>query len=415
MTLTASTSVAASRAAYFPDNFTAWLQQGGSLTAVNTGYAAPAGEVFQAWKDLNKTKQFFISGTTGQLGEAKAGDAIPDGSLPVDLDVAYGLKTGQVRAADYLMKPIADAFRRATAGVSFGTALSRAPEANLSFDVSQLSTEGLHALLKLFRAQGADNKREVEMGTTQDQLNKIAQLGMTRETLTKALELQSSFSIALAADLAITDEDGKPVVTPEEAARLNLVQDVLTSLVGQLSSENEAERLALAATPAGQATPKQVAATVAAAASALTAELSRAADLALMMNDVIKSFGSSLDIQQTDDGFVVKTNVAQSRDAQIAAVRAELEGALKDPGLRTALADALTGQADALGTADMSRPDLTGLNEQVAQAVIDALLTDPALLDQLAAKSVDDFHRISQMALNEAISASARDTTIANA
>ena len=34
MTLTASTSVAASRAAYFPDNFTAWLQQQVSTTCV---------------------------------------------------------------------------------------------------------------------------------------------------------------------------------------------------------------------------------------------------------------------------------------------------------------------------------------------------------------------------------------------
>jgi hypothetical protein len=185
-------------------------------------------------------------------------------------------------------------------------------------------------------------------------------------------------------------------------------------LVADLTSEFEAAQLAFSQTAASTVSSSTLSGLVSAAGSALNSRLASAADLALLGNPALTLF-SALDVQQTDDGYVLNTSNKSTRETQKAAVRAALEEALSDPALQTALADALAANADSLGTADMDLPSQTQLNNEVAAAVISSMLANDAFLDELASGAVDFFAGLDQSLGNDLLSASQRDSVLNSA
>ena len=187
-----------------------------------------------------------------------------------------------------------------------------------------------------------------------------------------------------------------------------------TQLVAGLSADLEAAQVAYSQTAASTVSSSTLSGLTTAAGGALNSRLKSAADVALLTNPNVALF-SALDVQETDDGYVVNTSGMSSRDAQKAAVRAALEEALSDPALQTALADAMAANTDSLGTADMALPDQTKLYNEVAAAVISAMRSNDGYLDELAGNAVDFGNQLSQMLGNELVSASKRDNALMSA
>ena len=185
-------------------------------------------------------------------------------------------------------------------------------------------------------------------------------------------------------------------------------------LVAGLTSEMEAAQVAYSQTAASTVSSSTLSGLTSAAGGALNSRLKSAADVALLTNPNVALF-SALDVQETDDGYVVNTSGMSSRDAQKAAVRAALEEALSDPALQTALADAMAANADSLGTADMALPDQTKLYNEVAAALISGMRSNDGYLDELASNAVDFGNQLSQMLGNELVSASKRDNALMSA
>jgi hypothetical protein len=197
-----------------------------------------------------------------------------------------------------------------------------------------------------------------------------------------------------------------------------VIGQALSGLVAQGSSDLAAARLAYAQTAVAQVGPKLLAQLVASAANALDSRLQSAADLALLANPLAEGVGPALDYEGSQDGYLLQSASAAKREARLAAVQAELLGALDDPALGTALADALaesqSAPVDNQGAA-LSLPQQTALYQRVAGAVLDAMKADPAYLGALAAGAVNFQARIAQMLGNELISAHERDLTPHNA
>lgn len=195
----------------------------------------------------------------------------------------------------------------------------------------------------------------------------------------------------------------------EAADNFNEVMSAaLAKLVAQFTEDVAAAQLAFNETAASTVSSSTLSGLTSASGSALNSRLKSAADLALLTNPNVSLF-SALDVQETDDGYVVNTSAMNSREAQKAAVRATLEEALSDPALQTALADAMAANADSLGTADMALPDQTKLYNEVASAVISAMRSNDGYLDDVASNAVDFGNQLSRMLGNELVSASRRD------
>ncbi|MGA0806564.1 MAG: hypothetical protein ACO3PV_08630 [Pseudohongiellaceae bacterium] len=190
-----------------------------------------------------------------------------------------------------------------------------------------------------------------------------------------------------------------------------VVSEALAQLVASLTSEMQAAQLAFSQAVSSNASSTQLGGLVGAAGGALNSRLASAADLALLGNPALSLF-SALDVQETDDGFVLDTANKSARETQRAAVRDALEEALSDPALQTALADAMAANADSLGTSEMELPSQMQLYNEVAAAVISAMRGNEAYLDELARGAVDFFAALDQSVGNDLLSASQRDSVL---
>lgn len=391
MTLTASTSVAASAAKYFNDNFTAVLATG---TVVPSAYTAPATQAFADWKVANADKKFYLvagdQGGVSQLIKVASGGTKPQNAVEVDQNVAYGIESAQLSPTDWLMARIADQFRATSAAQSLGPALNQTPEPDLSFDISSLDTASLRRLLKALGGKADDEQRDFAIGNLADRRDALARLGLSRENLSIALDLQSRFaqeSVAMqkeavddnkaAKDVADSAANAASAATAAATAARNaandkpkddglrkaaedaeaaasaarsaadtaaveygktstrlaefpvfekMVNDALANLVAQSSSEMAAARTAADLFDVTRS-----------AAGALNSTLQGTADRVLAQFDqVIAQFGSVLDLQQGTGAYVLNTASAQAREALVQLVKGELIKALREPALLAA-------------------------------------------------------------------------------
>lgn len=555
MSLSANTNVASTVANYFSDNYQALLQAGTAVPA--TAYTAPATQAFADWKVANNDKKFFLekSGESYKLGSVTGNASIPQGAEAVDLNVAYAIESKEMTLVDWMMAKIGDEIRRETALQAFGSLLSLAPEADLSFDTSSMSQADLTQLLRRLSKASDDLRTTTALGNAAERQSAAAKLGLSATLLGAAMEQQALFGQEAATlpealavgsaqstleekeallfsaqqgvttaqstlttatstrDTAKTDRDAaqttmngkaqlrdgayaawqaalapQSTATPEQKANLkaaydtalgeaNLAQTTLNQkqtvldaaetartqaetdvtnaqtaatnaqtavnqaqtsltqaqasleavdnfneamsaayaqLVAGLTADMEAAQVAYSQTAASTVSSSTLSGLTSAAGGALNSRLKSAADLALLTNPNVALF-SALDVQETDDGYVVNTSGMSSRDAQKATVRAALEEALSDPALQTALADAMAANADSLGTADMALPDQTKLYNEVAAAMISAMRSNDGYLDELASNAVDFGNQLSQMLGNELVSASKRDNALLSA
>jgi len=584
MSLSANTNVASTVANYFSDNYQALLQAGTAVPATAT--TASSIEAFNTWKATNSGKQFFLekSGDSSYKLSSVTGDAskVPAGAVPVGLNVAYAIESKELSLTDWTMARISDEIRLANAQEAFGSALSFAPEADVSFDPSSMSQADLMQLLRRLGQARSDLKTATALGNASDRQNSAAALGLSATLLGAAMEQQRLFNetvptlatrsetTALASaqstlnsatgadgaaqsvladrtgarvaadtklagknsDLAAANEtletaqavelsaqstfesksealedaiQARAIADPDNAALLAIldaevqlattakagadnalkaaqsavtlataavsdaqlaVDDAkkaqadakgqetlaadaanltsaalltatteynqakgaydqvalsyavmsaaLTQLVAASTSNLEAAQLAYNETAASTVSSSTLSGLTSAAGGALNSRLKSAADLALLTNPAVSLF-SALDVQQTDDGYVINTSGMSTRETQKAAVRAALEEALSDPALQTALADAMAANADSLGTADMALPDQTRLYNEVAAAMISAMRSNDGYLDELASNAVDFGTQLSQMLGNELVSASKRDNALLSA
>jgi len=585
MSLSANTNVASTVANYFSDNYQALLQAGTAVPATAT--TASSIEAFNTWKATNSGKQFFLekSGDSSYKLSSVTGDAskVPAGAVPVGLNVAYAIESKELSLTDWTMARISDEIRLANAQEAFGSALSFAPEADVSFDPSSMSQADLMQLLRRLGQARSDLKTATALGNASDRQNSAAALGLSATLLGAAMEQQRLFNetvptlatrsetttlasaqiklnsatgadgaaqsvladrtgareaadtklagknsdLATAketlktaqevelsaqstfeskskaledalkaktdapassseAELALLDAavldatnakaaaaddlgEAKSAVTRAttgvsgassavEAAKSELataseiekqaadaanltsaalltatteynqakgaydqvalsyavMSAALTQLVAASTSNLEAAQLAYNETAASTVSSSTLSGLTSAAGGALNSRLKSAADVALLTNPAVSLF-SALDVQQTDDGYVINTSGMSTRETQKAAVRAALEEALSDPALQTALADAMAANADSLGTADMALPDQTRLYNEVAAAMISAMRSNDGYLDELASNAVDFGTQLSQMLGNELVSASKRDNALLSA
>ena len=584
MSLSANTNVASTVANYFSDNYQALLQAGTAVPATAT--TASSIEAFNTWKATNSGKQFFLekSGDSSYKLSSVTGDAskVPAGAVPVGLNVAYAIESKELSLTDWTMARISDEIRLANAQEAFGSALSFAPEADVSFDPSSMSQADLMQLLRRLGQARSDLKTATALGNASDRQNSAAALGLSATLLGAAMEQQRLFNETVptlatrsetttlesaqsklnsatgadgAAQSVLTDRTGaretadtklagknsdlaaaketlkaaqavelsaqstfeskskaledaiqaRATADPDNAALLatldaevqlattakagadnalkaaqsavtlataavsnaqlavddakeaqayakgqetmaadaaNLtsaalstatteynqakgaydqvalsyavMSAALTQLVAASTSNLEAAQLAYNETAASTVSSSTLSGLTSAAGGALNSRLKSAADVALLTNPAVSLF-SALDVQQTDDGYVINTSGMSTRETQKAAVRAALEEALSDPALQTALADAMAANADSLGTADMALPDQTRLYNEVAAAMISAMRSNDGYLDELASNAVDFGTQLSQMLGNELVSASKRDNALLSA
>lgn len=315
------------------------------------------------------------------------------------MNVAYAIESKEMTLVDWMMAKIGDEIRRDNALQASGSLLSFAPEADVNFDPSSMSQADLTQLLKRLSKASDDLRTTNALSDATGRQSAAAALGLSASRLGAAMEQQALFQ-----------EEAATLTTGGEGA--DNFNEVLSAayaqLVAGLTADLEAAKLAYEQTAASTVSSATLSGLTNAAGSALNSRLKSAADLALLTNPNVSLF-SALDVQETDDGYVVNTSAMSSRDAQKAAVRAALEEALNDPALLTALADAMAANADNLGTADMALPDQTKLYNEVAAAVISAIRSNDGYLDELASNAVDFGNQLSQMLGNELVSASKRD------
>ena len=404
MTLTASPSVAASAAKYFNDNFTAVLATG---TVVQSAYTAPATQAFADWKVANADKKFYLvagdQGGVSQLLKMASGGTKPQNAVEVDQNVAYGIESAQLSPTDWLMARIADEFRATSTAQSLGPALNQTPEPDLSFDISSLGTADLRRLLKALGGKADDEKRDFALGNLADRRDALARLGLSREYLSIALDLQSRFAeeaVAMEKE-AVADNTAAGVAAanalgaagaadaaaaaaanaaakadPRSASLDKAATDALAAAVTARAAANVAvaafgetsARLAefpvfekmvndALANLVAQSTSEMAAARTAAdlfdvtrsAAGALNSTLQGAADRMLAKFDqTIEQFGSVLDLQQGTGAYVLNTASAQAREALVQMVKADLVKALREPSKAELLQAAVPlGQGDA--------------------------------------------------------------------
>lgn len=433
----------ASALVYSPDNQTALAQ-----TAAFVPPPAPS-----TWLAANSDKKFYLekSGDTYKLGSVTGNDPIPDDAVAVDLNVAYAIESKEMALIDWVLARMMDEIRQSITQGLFSSALSSAPEASLSFDLSSMSQSDLEQLLKRLDQVRSDLQTAMALGDAAGQSSSAAMLGLAATQLGEAMAQQALFQEeaatlpeAVAVDSANTAlEDAQ---TNLEIAQLNgtateqeiqelqravdtaaatlrqaqsdldaadnfneVVSAAYAQLVAGLTSELQAAQLAYSQMASSTTSSTQLSGLVGAAGGALNSRLASAADLALLGNPALSLF-SALDVQQTDDGYVLNTSNKSARETQQAAVRAALEEALSDPALQTALVDAMAANADSLGTADMDLPSQMQLYNEVAAAVISAMLANDAYLDELASGAVDFFAGLDQSVGNDLLSASTRDS-----
>lgn len=406
MSLSANTSVAATVANYFNDNWTA-LQQAGTAVPPASTYIAPQTQAFNDWKASNQDKQFYLigSGATYKLASVSGKDAsLPDGAIAVDLNVAYGIESKEMSLTDWILARAADEIRRSLALGSTASALSSSPEVDLNTDFSSLSQADLQDLLRRLVTLSQDLKTAVDQGSVADRLRVAATLGLSASRLAEAIEQQKLFGQE-AATLDAASGSGDASFNDEVKAALDLMVETFTAEMAIA----QAAFNALPPSERGTATLSSVTQSV---TLALADRLKAAADLAMLATSPQAMFGAAGVVQETSDANVLKTAADTGRQAQIAAVRAVLVEALKAPDLQNALVDAMFASAESLGTAEMSPQDQEAVYRTVAAAVVQTMLLDDKMLDEMAARAVDFGNDLGRLLTNEDMSASARESAV---
>jgi hypothetical protein len=374
MALQANTNVASTVANFFADNYTALLNS--SAAQIVPPGSGPTAQ----WLQDNADKKFALTPTGNgsysltKLSRDSSGNYpnIQPGQYQVDANVAYAIETAGSNAnavvVDWLMGRIADEFRRQATAQSFGPSLTSLPEPDLQFDLSSLDTATLVRLLNLITGRNKDSVAEVAKGNAQDAKASAARLGLAVANLSIALELQTRFL-------------GQATQASTAGTFDSLTATALGKFTAGSASSLEGERVAYQSRAASRLDGDRLGRMTQIALRGLESQLQGAADIAYVSNPVIAKFLSDLDVQQNgSDGFVILTASAQERQAIAAALKADLQQALNDPALVTALADALAANADDLDVGDLSLPEQTALFREIAQAVVDNLRDDDAFL-----------------------------------
>jgi hypothetical protein len=408
MALQANTNVASTVASYFADNFQQ-LQQSAAAQIVPQ-VSGPT----QQWLQDNADKKFVLTPTgQGSYSLSKISrDAngnypnIQPGQYQVDANVAYAIETpgsnANAAVVDWLMGRIAAEFRQQAAVQSFGPTLTSLPEPDLQFDLASLDTATLVRLLNMLTGRNKDSVAEVAKGNALDAKANAARLGLAVANLSTALELQTRFL-------------GQATQEDTGGTYDNLTASALSKFTAGNASSLEAERVAYQSRAASRLDGAALGRITQIALRGLDSQLQGAADIAYVRNPEIAKFLSDLDVQQNGaDGFVIQTATAQERQAIAAALKADLQRALSDPALVTALADALAANADDLGVGTLSRSEQTEVFREVAQAVVDTLGSDDAYLDNLVAQSVAFYTQLASLIGTEVVAASERDSVTQN-
>jgi hypothetical protein len=423
MALSANTNVAAAVANYFVDNFVA-LQQAGTA---NTAYIPPQTASYQAafdeWKSNNADKKFYLigSGTSYKLASVSGNQALPDGAVPVDLNVAYAIESKELSLTDWVLARVADEIRQSGTLSSANRALTSAPEADVKFDLSTMSQADLQQLLQRLVRVSKDLQSAVALGNAQDRQIVAAALGLAANRLAQAIEQQKLFMDSVG-DVDTSDEQAAldAASTPEEAADAQKALDeananavaaaALQTMVESFSANLQAAQFAflqMASTGTGNATMSSVTSAV---TTALTTRLRAAADLVMLATSAEALFSQEALTQQTSDGNVLQTASASARQAQLDAVKKVLVDLLNDPTMKAAIIEAMKSSAEALGTSNIGAPAQEDLYSAVATTVINAALSDANYIDEITSKAVDFGQDLSRWLIDESDSATTRDS-----
>lgn len=411
MALSANTQVAAAVANYFTDNYTALLQAGTAVPPATT-YLVPQAQVdaFNTWKntDGNKDKQFYLigSGSTYKLGSVTGSNtALPTGAKPVDLNVAYAIEAKELSLTDWSMGRMAEEIRRSLTLEATASALSSVPEVDVNTDLSSMSQADLQLMLQRLVALSKDLKQSVILNEKQ---SGAAVLGLAAARLAEAIDQQALFQTEAATLQTASGEDATKTDDFNE-----ITKAALDLMVQSFKAESEAAQAALKALPAtgkGAATLNSVTQTV---STALAQRLRAAADVALLATAAEALFGKIAEVQQTPDANVLETAASDAKQAQSLAVRQVLVSALADPGMQEALVDAMFSSAETLGTSELSAENQRALYRQVAAAVVQSFQLDNDALNRMATEATSFGNDLSRWLGDEAQSASARDSALA--
>lgn len=409
MALSANTNVAAAVANYFTDNYAALLQAGTAVPPAST-YLAPPTQAFNEWKDANKDNKFYVigSGSTYKLGSVSGSSTpLPQGAMPVDLNVAYAVQEKELTLTDWVMGRMADEIQRSLALGSTASALSIVPEVDVNTDFSAMSQADLQLMLQRLVKVSKDLSKAVSIGNSADRQMAAAVLGLAAGRLHEAIDQQALFQDQAATLVTGAGEDATKTDDFNET-----VQAALDLLVQNFSADLESAQAALNALPASASGKATVSSVTQSVSAAVAQRLRAAADVALLATSAEELFGKTADVQQTSDGNVLDTAAASARQAQVAAVRQVLVNALTEPGMQTALVDAMFASAETLGTSELSAPAQESLYRTVAAAVVQSFLLDGKLLEQMATQAANFGNDLSRWLGNEAQSASARDSAL---
>jgi len=408
--------VASSVASYFSSNYEALLQSSAAQQPVTP--LAP-----QAWMDAinattgvrNRDTRFFLKqdGSIQALSSSAtsaAGWTQPANSVEIDTNVAYGIQNAGLSASDWLMQRIADEFRLNSTSLATGSVLSQNPEPEMNVDLSSLDTASLVRLLNMLTGRARDGQRDAAIGNARDLAANAARLGLSAANLRNALELQATYAGNSTVNSAV-----ESLLTGQgNATRDTLVNNAMSRLVANKTSEFSGAQLAFGNSPAGRVNAGQLNRMMQLLGKSVDASLQSAADIALMDNPYVGKFGSDLEYTQTSDGLLTQSMSGATRAQQIAYVRDQLKAGLSDPAFKQNLIDAMAAQAQELGTADLDLADQQALYGQMADALISAALEDDAYLEDLATQSVDFRSEISQLIGNEVEASRERESVYKN-
>lgn len=405
--------VASQIANYFSSNYEALLQSSAAQPPAPLLSTAPG-----SWLQdpANANKRFFLSSNgsitrlsnTASASEVAAAQA---NAVEVDADVAYSIENTGLSAVDWMMRRLADEFRLNESLDRVGSALTQTPEPEMNIDLSSLDTASLVRMLNMLLGRARSAQQDTAAEGLRGQQNTARLLGLSVQNLSNAVELQ----LAYQSNSTVAGAAGSLLSGEASSQRENITSQAMNRLVGNKTSELEGARMAFNQSAAGRlGNDRKLSRAVDITSRALDASLQGAADIALMQNPELQRFGSALDLQQTNDGLVVRTQSGQSRELQTQYVQQALTAALQDPQFRQDLIDALASQADALGLSDLDPAELQALLGEVVDAVIASVLADEDYLNDLASQSVQFHADISQLVSNEVEAARGRDGTPQN-
>mgnify|MGYP003341885764 FL=1 len=157
------------------------------------------------------------TGASYKLASVSGNDKLPDGAVPVDLNVAYAIQQKEMTLIDWVMARLADEFRRDSSSAALGKALFATPESNVSFD-SSMSQADLFVTLKRLASISNTLRSTLQQGESADRA--VAALAIS----VVAGKLQDAI-----AQLALFQADAENSNLPERKA-LKDAQDNLAQL-----------------------------------------------------------------------------------------------------------------------------------------------------------------------------------------